>query len=100
MPLRALQHRGDGSVVVPARCRGWARPARVIVDVPDGDPLAPLAGRHWGVQVGGFRMVMDPARHPSGLTSTLRAPLRSAEPALSVPSDLYSGRPRAYSSVG
>jgi hypothetical protein len=105
MPLRAVQQRGDGPVVVPGRCRGWARPARITVDVPDDDPLAGLAGRHWGVQVGGLRMVMDPARHPSGLTSTLRAPLRSAEPALASSSERpmgngYSGPPRAYSSVG
>jgi len=30
-----------------------------------------------------MRLVVNPARRPTGLTATLRAPLRAAEPALS-----------------
>ena len=96
VPVRALQRRADGPVIVPGRLRGVARPARVEVDVRDGgDPLAPLAGRHRGCTVDGMRFVVRPARHPFGLASSLRAPLAAPEPALSssVPS-------RAYSSAG
>jgi hypothetical protein len=82
VPLRALQRRGDGLVVVPGRLRGRAHLARVEMEVPDDDPLAPLAGPHRGVLLTGMRFVIAPARLPAGLTSTLRAPLRAPEPAL------------------
>jgi Acetoacetate decarboxylase (ADC) len=82
---RALQRRSDGPVVVPLRVRGRGRLARVSIDVGDAaDPLAGLAGRHRGVLVSGLRFVIHPARHAAGLTSTLRAPLRAPEPALSL----------------
>lgn len=83
VPMRSLQRRGDGPVVVPGRLRGMMRLARVAVDVPDDDPLAHLTGEHMGVHVGSMRFVVRPARAPVGLASTLRAPLRSPEPALS-----------------
>lgn len=95
VPMRALQHRSDGPVVVPGRLRGVARVARVTVEVPDGDRLAPLAGAHPGCTVDGMRFVVRPARRPFGLTSSLRAPLHPPEPALSSP--VPTG---AYSSVG
>jgi hypothetical protein len=82
VPLRALQRRADGPVVVPGRLWGRGRVSRIDVDVPAGDPLAGLAGRHWGFLVSGLHLVVDPARQPSGLTATLRAPLRAAEPAM------------------
>lgn len=82
VPLRNLQRRGDGPVVVPSRLRGRIRRAHVTVDVPAADPLAAYAGRHRGVHVRGLRFVVDPARHPAGLASTLRAPLQAPEPAL------------------
>jgi hypothetical protein len=82
VPLRALQRRGDGPVVVPGRLRGRAHVARVELEVPAGDVLAPLAGPHRGVLLSGMRFVIAPARLPAGLTSTLRAPLRAPEPAL------------------
>jgi hypothetical protein len=82
VPLRALQRRGDGPVVVPGRLRGRAHLARVELEVPHDDVLAPLAGPHRGVLLTGMRFVIAPARLPSGLTSTLRAPLRAPEPAL------------------
>jgi hypothetical protein len=85
VPVRALQRRTDGPVVVPGRLRGIARPARVTVTAPTGDPLAPIDGVHRGVTVDGMRFVVRPARHPFGFTSSLRAPLVAPEPALSSP---------------
>ena len=85
VPVRALQRRGDGPVVVPGRLRGLARYARVDVEVPAADPLAPIAGCHRGATVDGMRFVVRPARQPFGFTSTLRAPLHAPEPALSSP---------------
>jgi hypothetical protein len=82
MPMRALQRRGDGMVVVPGRMWGRARLSRVEVEVVDGDPLAGLTGRHPGLLVSGLHLVVDPARRPAGLTATLLAPLRAPEPAL------------------
>lgn len=83
VPVRALQRRGDGPVVVPARLRGRARPASVRVYAPAGDPLACLAGSHPGALLSSMRFVVKPARRPAGFTSTLLAPLRAPEPALS-----------------
>ena len=83
VPMRALQRRGDGPVVVPGRLRGQGRIARVNVYAPKDDPLAVLVGRHHGVHVAGMRFVIRPARHPVGVASTLLAPLRAPEPALS-----------------
>jgi hypothetical protein len=82
VPLRAVQRRSDGPVVVPASIWGTVRPGRVEVEAPDDDPLAPLAGMHRGAFVSGMRFNMDPARVPTGLTSTLRAPLTAPEGAL------------------
>jgi hypothetical protein len=85
VPVRSLQRRSDGPVVVPGGLRGLARVTRLVVTVPERDPLAPIAGRHLGAHVASMRMRMRPARHPVGITSTFRAPLRAPEPALSVP---------------
>lgn len=87
VPVRALQRRDDGPVVVPGRLRGLARLARVEVATPDDDPLWPLTGFHRGVTIAGMRFAIRPARKPFGITSTLRAaPLRPPpEPALSSP---------------
>ncbi len=87
-PVRSLQRRTDGLVVVGGRMRGHARPARVEITAPDGDGLFGLAGWHRGMVVTGVRMVINPARRPAGLTATLRAPLRAAEPALSWPREV------------
>lgn len=83
VPMRALQRRADGVVVVPGWLRGRARLSRIHVDVPDDDDLAGLGGQHRGLLVSGLKLVVDPARRPIGLTATLRAPLRAPEPALS-----------------
>ena len=85
VPLRAVQRREDGPVVVPGRLRALARLARVSVYTPPEDPLAALAGRHVGAHLAGTRFVVKPARLPVGLASTLIAPLRVPEPALSCP---------------
>ncbi len=83
-PLRSLQRRADGPVSVRGHFRGRGRMARILVDIPLDDALAGLAGRHRGLMVSGMRLVMQPARRPTGLTATLRAPLRAPEPALSL----------------
>ena len=83
VPLRNLQRRADGPVVVPARLWGRARVGRVTIETTADDALRALAGRHRGLIVDGMRFVVAPARLPSGLTSTLLAPLRAPEPALS-----------------
>jgi hypothetical protein len=82
VPLRAVQHRSDGPVVVPASILGTARLGRVQVDVATDSPLTGLAGLHLGAFVAGMRFNVDPARVPAGLTSTLRAPLAAPEGAL------------------
>jgi hypothetical protein len=88
-PVQSLQRRGDGPVLVPGRLRGLGCLTRVEVEVPDGDELAPVAGRHPGVHVAGMRFKVRPARHPSGFVTSLRAPLRAPEPAV-----LLAQRPR------
>lgn len=111
VPVRGVQRRADGAVIVPRRMRGWLSPSFVSVEAPaDDDALAWLAGRHPGFAVPGFRMVVEPARHPAGLLSSLRAPLRAPGPGLtaSVASDRQAPTPasarvavpRAYGSVG
>lgn len=82
-PVRTLQRRSDGLVVVGGRMRGWARAARVEITAPAEDGLAALAGLHRGMVMTGLRLVVNPARRPSGLTATFRAPLRAPEPGLS-----------------
>lgn len=83
VPMRTLQRRGDGPVVVPGRVRGKAHVATVTVYAPQDDPLAPLAGVHRGLHLAGMRFLVKPARQPVGFASTLHAPLRAPEPALS-----------------
>ena len=81
-PTRSLQERGDGPVVIPGHTWGRLRSANVNVQVFPGDELAWLSGRHPGALVSGLHHVVREARHPSGLTATLRAPARAAEPVL------------------
>ena len=106
VPVRALQRRADGPVVVPGRLRGRAHLTTVHVDAPDGDALAPLSGGHPGVHVASMRFSVRPARAPVGFYSSLRAPLRAPVPApttygteAAVSTAILSG-PRAYSSAG
>lgn len=75
VPVRALQHRGDGPVVVPGRLRGMGRLATVHVEVdPErGADLVPLAGRHPGLVVDGMQLVIRECRTPAGLVAALRS---------------------------
>lgn len=85
VPLRALQRRADGPVMVPRRFFGRTRftRAHVRVDATDNDRgLAWLAGSHRALAVAGVRIVIHPARQPAGMLSSLRAPLRAPEAAL------------------
>jgi hypothetical protein len=114
VPLRSMQRRADGPVLVPGRVRALAHPCHVELVVPPADDLGGLVGSHPGLVLHGLRLLLRPARRPAGVLSTLRAPLRAPEPALSgavVPAAAtgtsplrarrYSaGPPRAYSSVG
>ncbi len=83
-PLRSLQRRADGPVFTRGHFRGRGRVARLEIEVPAGDPLIGLAGRHRGLMISGLRLVMHPARRPTGLTATLRTPLVAPEPGLSL----------------
>lgn len=82
LPVRSLQRRGDGPVVVPGRLRGRASLTSVQVEAGGGSDLGDLTGAHPGVHVAGMRFLIRPARHPFGFTSSLRAPLRAPEPVL------------------
>jgi hypothetical protein len=62
LPSRAFQRLGDDPVAVPLRLRAWGRPARVRVDVPDGDPLAGLGGLRPGFVLAGMLLTVGPAR--------------------------------------
>jgi hypothetical protein len=104
VPMRSLQRRADGPVIVPGHGRGRAHLGHVGVEVADDDPLSPLAGDHRGAVITGMRTLLRPARRPAGIFSSLRAPLSAAEPAMALPpfsSTGYSAAsPRALSSVG
>lgn len=99
VPLRSVQRRSDGPVVVPRRLWGLARAARVSIEVETDDDFAWLAGPHPGAMVSGSGVVMQPARRPIGLLSSLRAPLWAPEPALAT-DPLQCRLLRAHSSVG
>jgi len=71
---RGLQRRSDGLVVVPARLTGWIRRARVTIDVPTDDGLAPIGGSRRGWIISGRTLVLEPSRRPTGLLRTLVAP--------------------------
>ncbi len=89
VPMRMLQHRRDGDVVVPGRLRGRGRLATVNVEVGSGlgadDALTGLAGERRGLIVGSLRYRLAPARRPLGATATLVAPLRAPEPVVAGP---------------
>lgn len=89
VPVRSVQRRADGPVVVPRRFVGLVRLSRTTVtldpalehDGIQGSPLSGLDGIHPGAVVHGVRILARPARHPAGLWSSLRAPLHAPEPA-------------------
>ena len=82
LPVRSVQQRADGPVVVPGRVVARARVARPRLSVRAGDELAWLAGTHLGVVLSGVTEVVREARHPVGLLATLLAPAQVGEPAL------------------
>lgn len=94
LPLRSLQHRADGPVVVPVRMWGRLHAARTEVVATAGDPLAVLSGTHGSVWMAGVRTVIHPARHPAGRLSSLQAPLRAPEPGWSCEAVMAVGAPR------
>lgn len=108
VPLRSVQRRADGPIVVPRRVAALARLARCIVTVDEDDTdLLALAGPHPGAILSAARLVAQPARRPAGVFSSLRAPLGAAEPAMFAGAGpgrhgRYSERPvsGAHSSVG
>jgi hypothetical protein len=106
VPGRSLQQRSDGPVMVPRRLWGWLGVGRVVVDAPEADPLSWAQGGHPGGVMTGMRMVVDPARSPLGLWSSLRAPLQAPGPGVTAswaePSAAAArvSPPRAYGSVG
>lgn len=82
LPLRSLQRRGDGPVLVPGSIRGWLGRARAVVTVEPASSdidLQWLAGDHPGLALNGARLVVDVARAPLGALSTLRAPRRAPD---------------------
>jgi hypothetical protein len=94
VPMRSVQRRADGPVVLPRRLWCLMRFARTTIEV--AEPLNEqetdldwLAGPHPGAMLDHMRIVAGLARHPIGALSSLRAPLvpgPSAEPALSTAS--------------
>jgi hypothetical protein len=81
VPVRAVQRRADGPVVIPRRVRARGQLARAAVDAREDDPLETLAGPHRGALFSAARFVVRPARRPAGILSSLRAPLTVPEPA-------------------
>lgn len=89
VPVRSVQRRADGPVVVPRRFVGLVRLSRTTVAVDpehehdgvEGGPLTSLGGTHPGAVMSGVRILARPARHPAGLWSSFRAPLHAPEPA-------------------
>ena len=95
VPVRSVQRRSDGPVVVPRRFVALLRLARTEASFVEGRAsghgadvdrlLSSLVGSHPGAVMSGVRMLVRPARRPTGLWSSLRAPLTVPEPAMSVP---------------
>jgi hypothetical protein len=82
VPVRAVQQRGDGPVLVPGRLRGMARYATVEVTVGEDDDLAPLAGRHPGAAVRGMQLVMRESRSPAAVLGAVRVVRPAAKAAV------------------
>lgn len=80
LPLRVIQRRGDGAVVIPTRLKALAYRSRVEVALKAGDPLFSIGGVHRGFVLSGMLIRRNAARRALGWISTLRAPVHSAEP--------------------
>lgn len=84
LPMRSVQGRGDGPVLVPRRLSALLRLARVSVGASGGDEgWSWSAGEHRGAVLSSARLLVRPARHPLGVLSSFRAPLQAPEPRLS-----------------
>ena len=85
VPLRWVQGRPGGPVVLPRRLRARVRMAHCEVEVPADDDLAWLEGRHRGIALQGARIVAGAARRPAGVLSSVpwreRVRARAPEPA-------------------
>ena len=68
-----------GADVIPPRVSGRCRLGRVAVEVPHGDVLVPLAGRHRAVLVSGPSVIAEAVRTARALR-VVRARRRVAEP--------------------
>jgi len=82
LPLRTVQRRTDGPVVVPSRLRAMVRRARVDVGLSDADPFGVLSGSHRGFYLSGMLLRRRGARRALGWFSTFRAPFRAPEPGI------------------
>jgi hypothetical protein len=80
-PVRLLQRRADGDVVVPTRAHGRARRADVEVVVPSDDELVRIAGEHRGLVIAGLALQLRVARVPAGRIWSARAPAAAPDAA-------------------
>ena len=109
LPVRSVQRRSDGPILLPRRLWGWMRFAGVEVSCTPGPGGAGVgdwawvssasrpSGRWPGAVLTGVNIVASAARTPAGVWSSLRAPLGAAEPAVA---SRVTAPPGAYSSVG
>lgn len=92
VPIRSVQRRVDGPVVLPRRFLALVRLSKTVVtlDADGGHPVdqpagaevfSAVAGAHPGAVMSGVRIVARPARQPAGLWSSLRAPAQAPDPA-------------------
>jgi hypothetical protein len=88
VPMRSAQVRGDGPVVVPQWMRGSARRADVEISSAEQGPGSFLHGCHQGVCISSLHVRRSPARVPSGIFTSLRAPLGSPDPGVAGMRDL------------
>ncbi len=79
-PLRLLQHRADGPVVVPSRMRGRVKKAAVDVVVPaEDEDFRSLSGPHRGLVITGMAAQLRPARVAVGHLWSGQAPSPSPD---------------------
>ena len=71
VPVRSVQWREGGAVVLPRRVRARARFAACQVDVDAEDALAWAAGPHRGMVLRGARIAAAAARRPAGVVSSV-----------------------------
>lgn len=91
VPVRSVQRRADGPVVVPRRFLALVRLSRTVVSTGPSF-LEGVRGAHPGAVMSGVRIVARPARHPTGVWSTLRAPMPAMDPTMAVGARMRSVR--------